>query len=88
MDDRCVICGDYVPEGRQVCSRCEQVEDTTYRKCPECFGKLRLMDTCEYRTANQNLYCKLYHCSQCHSDWEEVCEDASEAAPLHRKFWG
>lgn len=23
-DDTCVCCGDYVPEGRQVCSRCEK----------------------------------------------------------------
>ena len=23
MDDRCVICGKYVPEGRQVCYECE-----------------------------------------------------------------
>lgn len=25
-DDRCVMCGDYVPEGRQVCKRCEEQE--------------------------------------------------------------
>jgi len=23
MDDKCVCCGEYVPEGRQVCSSCE-----------------------------------------------------------------
>ena len=23
MDDKCVCCGEYVPEGRQVCSKCE-----------------------------------------------------------------
>ncbi len=88
MDDRCVTCGAYVPEGRQVCSRCEQVEDASDRKCPECFSRLRLMDTCEYKTIDQVLCCKLYHCTQCRSDWEETCEDISKEAPLHRKFWG
>ena len=24
MEDRCVMCGEYVPEGRQVCKVCEQ----------------------------------------------------------------
>lgn len=23
MDDKCICCGEYVPEGRQVCSQCE-----------------------------------------------------------------
>lgn len=25
MIDRCVCCGEYVPEGRQVCERCELI---------------------------------------------------------------
>lgn len=25
MVDRCVMCGEYVPEGRQVCERCELI---------------------------------------------------------------
>lgn len=25
-DDRCVMCGEYVPEGRQICKRCEEQE--------------------------------------------------------------
>ena len=24
MEDRCVCCGDYIPEGRQVCPICER----------------------------------------------------------------
>ncbi len=27
-DDRCVCCGAYVPEGRQVCIKCEKVAET------------------------------------------------------------
>lgn len=26
MDDRCVMCGGYVPEGRMVCYKCENIE--------------------------------------------------------------
>ena len=25
-EDRCVMCGEYVPEGRMICHRCEDVE--------------------------------------------------------------
>ena len=24
MEDRCIMCGEYVPEGRQVCKSCEE----------------------------------------------------------------
>ena len=24
MEDKCIVCGDYVPEGRQVCISCER----------------------------------------------------------------
>lgn len=33
MDDKCVCCGAYVPEGRQVCLNCE---NRVRRKCPYC----------------------------------------------------
>lgn len=26
-DDRCVLCGEYVPEGRIVCTNCERTAD-------------------------------------------------------------
>ena len=27
MDNRCICCGDIIPEGRQVCLACEQKEN-------------------------------------------------------------
>lgn len=89
MDDRCVICGAWVPEGRQVCLRCERCcDNTNNRICPECGSSLRLMDICKYITPDQFLYCKLYHCHTCHSDWESIGEDSKKEYRLHRKFWG
>lgn len=34
MSDKCLICGEYVPEGRQVCPNCEKriAEKTTKTK--------------------------------------------------------
>lgn len=28
MDNRCVCCGEEIPEGRQVCPRCEKETDS------------------------------------------------------------
>lgn len=32
MEDRCVVCGDKIPEGRQVCPRCSGNEGTAFEK--------------------------------------------------------
>ena len=32
MENRCVCCGSIIPEGRQVCRNCEQIEITSERK--------------------------------------------------------
>ena len=26
MEDKCVMCGEYIPEGRMICSKCEDIE--------------------------------------------------------------
>ena len=31
-EDRCVICGDYVPEGRMVCAKCEEEMNSKHHK--------------------------------------------------------
>lgn len=31
-EDRCVICGEYVPEGRMVCIKCEEEANMKRRK--------------------------------------------------------
>lgn len=32
MEDKCVCCGEYVPEGRQVCKSCETVHGAEWIK--------------------------------------------------------
>lgn len=32
MEDRCVICGEVIPEGRQVCLKCERMSDNEILK--------------------------------------------------------
>ncbi len=27
MEERCIACGDIIPEGRQVCPKCESIEE-------------------------------------------------------------
>lgn len=41
MKDRCICCGDVIPEGRQVCINCEE-EQTKKRRCN--MGKLSKRD--------------------------------------------
>lgn len=36
-EDHCVICGDYVPEGRMVCAKCEEEMSAKHHKTK--FGK-------------------------------------------------
>lgn len=38
--DTCVICGEYVPEGRQVCMSCCELNGKV------CYGKINVSDTC------------------------------------------
>lgn len=38
-DDSCVCCGEYVPEGRQVCRSCEEGRTNVMKK-QGCFGIL------------------------------------------------
>lgn len=32
MEDKCVVCGDVVPEGRLICAKCEQNTEITRKK--------------------------------------------------------
>lgn len=45
--DRCVICGDYIPEGQQVCDKCR--EDTNKK-----VGKYRVEER-DYRTGKKKV---------------------------------
>lgn len=56
MEDRCIVCGDIIPEGRQICLKCEgmtnhkkrifDVNCITCRRFFECNGKAHKDQLC------------------------------------------
>lgn len=84
MVDTCVCCGDIVPEGMQVCLNCLK----GVVKCPECGAELELMATSTGIVNNQLMLCKIYHCNNCHLDWELEANDIGDPVEFQRKFWG
>lgn len=48
MVDRCVVCGDIIPEGRHVCVNCQKGNEAPCHKC-----KKRAMEC--------HIYCQEYH---------------------------
>lgn len=84
MENTCICCGEVIPEGRQVCPACEEVKYA----CPECGDELTLMHKGDYITAEQTFIHKIYHCENCHSDWESATIYVGEPEKLGRKFWG
>lgn len=61
MEDRCIVCGEVIPEGRQVCPNCEGLKEQhsiTEIVTETCDGCIGLYDTdigkcarCGYNTA-------------------------------------
>lgn len=39
MEDKCVMCGEYVPEGRMVCEKCESEINSREKKEKKDEGK-------------------------------------------------
>jgi hypothetical protein len=58
------------------------------RICPSCGNVLRPMCSCKYHTAEETLYCNIYHCENCHDDWETAGPTEDSITPLTKKFWG
>lgn len=73
MDDRCVSCGVYVPEGRMVCLNCEtKTKEQTIRikkmpelkPCPFCGGKSKVRTDKEFFLIG-NEKCSIVFCESC-----------------------
>ncbi len=84
MVDTCVMCGDIIPEGSHICYACSHSGIC----CPDCGSQLRLMSSCRSYTDKQVLYSILYHCGNCHADWEAESPANEQTDELKRKFWG
>jgi transposase-like protein len=56
--------------------------------CPECSSTLKLMHT-DYSLIGKDFEIdQLFHCENCHRDWEQVSSYALKSCELTRKFWG
>ena len=84
MENTCVCCGRVIPEGGQVCTNClnEGI------KCQECGSVLELMATSTGIVNDELVLCKLYHCNNCHLDWELEASNVGDPTEFTRKFWG
>ena len=90
MTNTCVMCGDptELPEGTDVCHRCQRGEYTTGVRCPNCGTILEVMDRSTYKTSEGFGYSTLYHCNHCHNDWEKEEEFIAKPIVFKRKYWG
>lgn len=84
MVDICVCCGDIVPEGTHVCPHCLNGGVS----CPNCGKKLEIMNTSTCIINGKLTLCTLYHCNNCHLDWERETNYIGEPIKFTRKFWG
>ena len=87
MVDRCVCCGDLIPEGRQVCLNCENGDQSGVR-CLTCGTTLEVMDS-SWSFTDKGIMCStIFHCNVCHNDWEKEAEYVAKPVRFVRKFWG
>lgn len=87
MVDRCIMCGDIVPESRQVCWQCENSSNDKVL-CPQCGAGLELMSSHWYNTCDGHARSTIFHCESCQSDWEKDEEFIAKPVKFTRKFWG
>lgn len=87
MVDTCVMCGMVVPEGTQVCLRCQQ-QSSIKTPCPDCAGELQVMHTSYYYASTGLVRSTLYHCTNCDHDWELEVPLKEQPGSFKRKFWG
>lgn len=86
--DRCVMCGEIVPEGSQVCLNCKSRDTNEMVRCYDCGSLLEVMSCHWYNTDNGHARNTIFHCNCCGSDWEKDEEFVAKPVKFTRKFWG
>ena len=84
MINSCVYCGDIVPNETKVCPHCFNHGVL----CPNCGNTLEVMHLSECIIDNKLVLCTLYHCRNCHLDWEREASYIGDPVKFNRKFWG
>lgn len=80
MSERCLICGDEIPEGRQVCPICEsgRRKNPYLKPCPFCGGPASLFSfeqpnrSITYEVDCENDGCECSACTAMHDTPEEA----------------
>jgi hypothetical protein len=86
MVDTCVMCGEPVSEGTQVCYTC--MHNDEHPACQECHSSLRLMHSSQATAGRFLTVTRLFHCEACHCDWEQNTTYILHSKEMKRKFWG
>ena len=86
MVDTCVMCGEPVCEGTQVCYTCEH--SASNQVCQECGSSLRLMHSDQAMAGKFLTVTRLFNCGNCHCDWEQESVYTLKSCETKRKFWG
>lgn len=88
MVDRCVCCGNIIPEGRQLCPNCQAYEENQAVRCPGCGALLEVISSHWYSTCSGHAKNTVFHCNVCSNDWEKDEEYFTGPVKFQRKFWG
>lgn len=86
MANTCYRCGVEVPIGRQVCIKCKQQAEELV--CPECHARLHFMHAGQYSLKDTLVLSNIFHCENCHRDWEQEDQYQLLRSEVKQKFWG
>jgi hypothetical protein len=78
------MCGDIIPEGGQVCLRCQNGGYS----CPDCGEPLKVMHSRFECEDNDITWNNVFHCEYCGGDWQTRAHYIGEPVNLERKIWG
>ena len=90
MGDTCVMCGSelFTESNSMICSKCQKGDYLEGPLCPTCGTTLETMNTSRYETVDGFGYSTIYHCNNCHNDWEKEAEYVAKPVIFKRKYWG
>lgn len=82
------MCGKELPteSGSMVCNGC--VRKSSSKTCPTCGASLEAFSEEVYQTSDGVNKSIVYHCYNCHQDWEQEISYIERCSVFRKKFWG